>query len=154
PDRGRTAERRAGYHHPPPPPRPALVAFGPWLRHVFPAHALLHMGAPRTPQRLPGQAGGLCAPRLPRAAPRPLPVFYPFIVSNPGEAAQAKRGRAAVTIGPLPPPLVGAELSGDAQRLERLVDEYAQADGLDSRRRERLAALIVEAARETGLGRE
>ena len=30
-------------------------------------------------------------------------------------------------------------LSGDARELERLVDEYAQADGLDRRRRERLA---------------
>ena len=74
----------------------------------------------------------------------PLPVFYPFIVSNPGEAAQAKRRIAAVTIGHLPPPLVAAELSNDARDLERLVDEYAQADGLDRRRRERLAGLIVE----------
>ncbi len=36
--------------------------------------------------------------------------------------------------------------------LERLVDEYAQADGLDRRRRERLAGLIVETARRSGLG--
>jgi cobaltochelatase CobN len=81
-------------------------------------------------------------------------VFYPFIISNPGEAAQAKRRIAAVTIGHLPPPLVSAGLSGDARDLERLVDEYAQADGLDRRRRERLAGLIVESARRSGLARE
>src|SRR5262249_12193818 len=71
-----------------------------------------------------------------------LPVFYPFLVSNPGEAAQAKRRIAAVTIGHLPPPLVEADLAGDARELERLVDEYAQADGVDPRRHERLARLI------------
>jgi cobaltochelatase CobN len=81
-------------------------------------------------------------------------VIYPFIVSNPGEAAQAKRRIAGVTIGHLPPPLVAGGLSGDARELERLVDEYAQADGLDRRRRERLAKLIVETAQRTGLARE
>jgi cobaltochelatase CobN len=35
-----------------------------------------------------------------------------------------------------------------------LLDEYAQAEGLDRRRRERLAALIVETARRSGLARE
>lgn len=38
--------------------------------------------------------------------------------------------------------------------LERLVDEYAQADGLDRRRRDRLARLIVETAAKTGLAAE
>ena len=81
-------------------------------------------------------------------------MIYPFIVSNPGEAAQAKRRIAAVTIGHLPPPLAAGGLSGDARELERLIDEYAQADGLDRRRRERLAKLIVESAQRTGLARE
>jgi cobaltochelatase CobN len=81
-------------------------------------------------------------------------VFYPFIVSNPGEAAQAKRRIGAVTIGHLPPPLVRATLSADARDLERLVDEYAQADGLDRKRRDRLARLIMETAQRTGLARE
>ena len=154
PDRGRAAERRADYHDPALPPRHALVAFALWLRHVFRADAIVHMGAHGTLEWLPGKAVALTAACFPEAMVGALPVFYPFIVSNPGEAAQAKRRIAAVTIGHLPPPLVAAGLSGDAQRLERLVDEYAQADGLDNRRRERLATLIVDAVRETGLGRE
>jgi cobaltochelatase CobN len=81
-------------------------------------------------------------------------VIYPFIVSNPGEAAQAKRRIAAVTIGHLPPPLIDGGLSGETRELERLVDEYAQADGLDRRRRERLARLILEHAEQTGLAGE
>jgi cobaltochelatase CobN len=154
PDRGRSAERRADYHDPALPPRHALVAFGLWLRNVFKADALVHMGAHGTLEWLPGKAVALTAACFPEAIVGALPVFYPFIVSNPGEAAQAKRRIAAVTIGHLPPPLVATGLSGDALRLEWLVDEYAQADGLDRKRRERLATLIIEAARQTGLGRE
>src|SRR5258706_1313505 len=154
PDRGRASERRGDYHDPALPPRHALVAFWLWLRHVFQADALVHMGAHGTLEWLPGKAVALTATCFPEAIIGELPGFYPFIVSNPGEAAQAKRRIAAVTIGHLPPPLVAADLSGDARRLERLVHEYAQADGLHRRRRERLAGLIVEGAHQTRLGRE
>jgi cobaltochelatase CobN len=154
PDRGRAAARRADYHDPLLPPRHALVAFGLWLQHVAKVDALVHMGAHGTLEWLPGKAIALTAECFPEIVTGALPVIYPFIVSNPGEAAQAKRRIAALTIGHLPPPLVDGGLSGDARELERLVDEYAQADGLDRRRRERLATLIVETAQRTGLARE
>ncbi len=154
PDRGRSAERRADYHDPLLPPRHALVAFGLWLQHVANVDALVHMGAHGTLEWLPGKAVALTAECFPEIVTGPLPMIYPFIVSNPGEAAQAKRRIAGVTIGHLPPPLVAGGLSGDARELERLIDEYAQADGLDRRRRERLAHLIVETAQRTGLGSE
>jgi cobaltochelatase CobN len=154
PDRGRSASRRADYHDPSLPPRHALMAFGLWLRHCANVDAIVHMGAHGTLEWLPGKAVALTAACFPEAVVGPVPVIYPFIVSNPGEAAQAKRRLAAVTIGHLPPPLVGADLSGDARELERLVDEYAQAEGLDRRRREQLAKLIVESAERSGLGRE
>jgi cobaltochelatase CobN len=154
PDRGRLAERRADYHDPLLPPRHALVAFGLWLQHEAKVDALVHMGAHGTLEWLPGKAIALTAECFPEIVTGALPVIYPFIVSNPGEAAQAKRRIAGVTIGHLPPPLVAGGLSGDARELERLVDEYAQADGLDRRRRERLAKLIVETAQRTGLARE
>ena len=154
PDRGRSSARRADYHDPALPPRHALVAFGLWLRQVTKADALVHMGAHGTLEWLPGKAVALTAECFPEIVTGPLPVIYPFIVSNPGEAAQAKRRIAGVTIGHLPPPLVDGGLTGDARELERLIDEYAQADGLDRRRRERLARLIVETAQRTGLARE
>jgi cobaltochelatase CobN len=154
PDRGRGSERRANYHDPSLPPRHALVAFGLWLQHVLKADALVHMGAHGTLEWLPGKAVALTADCFPEIVAGSIPVIYPFIVSNPGEAAQAKRRIAAVTIGHLPPPLASAGLTGDARELERLIDEYVQADGLDRRRRERLARLIVETAERSGLARE
>jgi cobaltochelatase CobN len=154
PDRGRLSDRRADYHDPLLPPRHALLAFGLWLQHVAKADAVVHMGAHGTLEWLPGKAVALTAECFPEIVTGALPVIYPFIVSNPGEAAQAKRRIAAVTIGHLPPPLIAGGLSGDARELERLIDEYAQADGLDRRRRERLARLIVETAQRTGLAHE
>jgi cobaltochelatase CobN len=154
PDRGRADSRRADYHDASLPPRHALVAFGLWLRHVVDVDALVHMGAHGTLEWLPGKAVALsrsCGPEIVVGA---LPVIYPFIVSNPGEAAQAKRRISAVTIGHMSPPVDAADLAGEARALEQLVDEYAQADGLDRRRRERLARLIVETAQRSGLARE
>ncbi|MFB9953462.1 cobaltochelatase subunit CobN [Rhizobium puerariae] len=154
PDRGRNADRRADYHSPDLPPRHALIAFGQWMRDTLEAHAAVHVGAHGTLEWLPGKTVALSKDCFPEIVTGGLPVVYPFIVSNPGEAAVAKRRISAVTIGHLPPVLTGAGLSEEQKRLELLVDEYAQADGLDRRRRDRLAKLIVETARETGLASE
>jgi len=154
PDRGRPSTRRADYHNPMLPPRHALLAFGLWLRHCAGIDALVHMGAHGTLEWLPGKAVALTSSCFPEILTGACPTFYPFIVSNPGEAAQAKRRIAAVTIGHLPPPLVAATPSADAHELERLVDEYAQADGLDRKRRDRLAGLIIETAQRTGIARD
>ncbi len=151
PDRGRHADRRVDYHDPALPPRHALVAFGAWMQRVAGAHAIVHVGAHGTLEWLPGKTVALSRDCFPEIVTGSLPVVYPFIVSNPGEAAVAKRRIAAVTIGHVPPVLVNAGLSPEQVALEQLVDEYAQADGLDRRRRDRLAQLIVEKALETGL---
>lgn len=154
PDRGRNEDRRVDYHDPALPPRHALVAFGAWMRQSLNAHAIIHVGAHGTLEWLPGKTVALSNNCFPEIVTGPLPVIYPFIVSNPGEAAVAKRRIAAVTIGHVPPILINAGLSPDQLALEQLVDEYAQADGLDRRRRDRLARLIVEKAQETGLAAE
>ena len=165
PDRGRPEARRADYHDPALPPRHALVAFWLWLREVAKVQAVVHMGAHGTLEWLPGKAVALTRDCYPEALIGALPVVYPFLVSNPGEAAQAKRRIAAVTIGHLPPPLVenahsaagvacAATPDDGLHALERLVDEFVQAAGLDHKRRDRLARLIVETARRSGLGHE
>ncbi|TCT08117.1 cobaltochelatase subunit CobN [Aquabacter spiritensis] len=149
PERGLSLDRRADYHDPALPPRHALLAFGLWLQRE--TDAAIHLGAHGTLEWLPGKAAALTPGCFPRAVLGALPVLYPFIVSNPGEAAQAKRRIAAVTIGHLPPPIQALDLTEAERRLERLVDEYAAADGLDARRRDRLARLIVATATDTGL---
>ncbi len=146
------ADRRANYHDAATPPSPAYLAFYRDLaREKFGAHAILHLGTHGTLEWLPGKAAGLTAECLPTRLTSGLPVIYPFIVSNPGEAAVAKRRLGAVTIGHLTPPLVQARLSGEAREVERLLDEHAEADGLDRRRATLLRRTILERARDAGL---
>lgn len=151
PDRGSRLDRRGGYHDPDTPPRHAYVAFHLWLRRVADIHALVHLGTHGTLEWLPGKSVALSAACVPLALLRGLPVIYPFIVNNPGEAAAAKRRLGAVTIGHLTPPLASAGLSGEAAQLERLIDEYAAADGMDRRRTALLRRDIIDRAAACGL---
>jgi cobaltochelatase CobN len=108
PDRGRTCERRAEYHDLALPPRHALAAFAVAAARrrvdalVHAAHGTL------VAARQGGRAHG-------RVSPRRWSGRCPWSSvhrQQPGEAAQAKRRIAAVTLGHLPPPLVGTDLSG------------------------------------------
>ncbi len=151
PDRGSALDRRASYHDPALPPCHGHVAFHLWLRLAERADALVMLGAHGTLEWLPGKPVAPAAGCAPRALLGGLPVIYPFVVNNPGEAAAARRRLGAVTIGHLTPPMRGAAAQGEAAVLERLIDEYATADGLDSRRAAGLRREILERAGRSGL---
>jgi cobaltochelatase CobN len=154
PDRGARAGRKADYHNMALPPRHAYVALYAWLREAAAIDALVHLGTHGTLEWLPGKALALSAACWPEVVLGALPVVYPFIVNNPGEAAQAKRRLGAVTIGHLTPPPGPGGLSGALLELEGLVEEYALAEGLDRRRVPLLEAEILERAFNTGLAAE
>ncbi|HEX3574219.1 MAG TPA: cobaltochelatase subunit CobN, partial [Rhodopila sp.] len=154
PDRGNRASRKSEYHDALLPPRHGYVAFYLWLRAVERIHAVIHCGTHGTLEWLPGKATALSESCAPRAVLGPVPLIYPFIVNNPGEAAQAKRRVAAVTIGHLTPPLTAAGTHGATAMIESLFDEYAEAQSLDPPRAVRLAELIMVQARDTGLAVE
>ncbi|MBL9062459.1 MAG: cobaltochelatase subunit CobN [Tabrizicola sp.] len=150
PERGEVKTRDTDYHDLSRTPRHAYVAFYLWLRSQG-LHALIHMGAHGTLEWLPGKSVALSETCWPEALIGPLPVIYPFIVNDPGEAAQAKRRIGAVTLGHLPPPLTQSAVPPELLRLERLLDEYSTADGLDPARRTRLIAAIRDEASASGV---
>lgn len=150
PERGEVALRDGEYHDLSRTPRHAYVAFYLWLLAQN-LHALVHMGAHGTLEWLPGKSVALSATCWPQALIGPLPVIYPFIVNDPGEAAQAKRRIGALTLGHLPPPLRAAALPEGMHGLERLLDEYSTADGLDPARRDRLISSIRAEAQALGV---
>ncbi|PRY86872.1 cobaltochelatase subunit CobN [Donghicola tyrosinivorans] len=149
PERGDVAVRDDDYHDLSRTPRHSYVAFYLWLRAQ--SDALVHIGAHGTLEWLPGKSVALSDACWPEALIRDLPVIYPFIVNDPGEAAQAKRRIAAVTIGHLPPPMAQTKLPEGMGRLEHLLDEYSTADGLDPARRDRLIKDIRAEAQGTGV---
>ncbi|TRW96541.1 cobaltochelatase subunit CobN [Paracoccus sp. M683] len=150
PERSHHTDRADIYHDLTRVPRHAYVAFYLWLRTQR-LHALIHMGAHGTLEWLPGKSVALSGTCWPQALTGALPVIYPFIVNDPGEAAQAKRRIGAVTLGHLPPPMTQAATPTNMAHLERLLDEYSTADGLDPARRDRLIAAIRDEAQGAGV---
>ena len=150
PERGAIAARDTDYHDLARVPRHSYVAFYLWLRAQG-MHALVHIGAHGTLEWLPGKAVALSGDCWPEVLTGDLPVIYPFIVNDPGEAAQAKRRIGAVTLGHLPPPMRDSETPDGLLQLERLLDEYSTADGLDPARRDRLIDTIRSEARAAGV---
>ncbi|ASM73579.1 MULTISPECIES: cobaltochelatase subunit CobN [Roseobacteraceae] len=136
PERATAQGRDDSYHDLSRTPRHAYVAFYLWLQTH--ADALVHIGAHGTLEWLPGKSVALSDTCWPEVLTGALPVIYPFIVNDPGEAAQAKRRIGAVTVGHIPPPLRTSGTPERLARLESLLDEFSTADGLDPRRRDRL----------------
>ncbi|MCY4453119.1 MAG: cobaltochelatase subunit CobN [Immundisolibacterales bacterium] len=152
PARGYHIDPAATYHDPDLVPPHGYFAFYAWLRSRV--HAIVHMGKHGNLEWLPGKALALSAECYPEAALGPLPHVYPFIVNDPGEGTQAKRRAQAVIVDHLTPPLTRAESYGPLADLERLVDEYYEASGVDPRRLAVLRDEILELVARLGLDRD
>lgn len=151
PPRDATPDRKARYHDPDAPPGHGYLAFYLALRQSEAVDALIHLGTHGTMEWLPGKAVVLSAACWPRLAVGDLPVIYPYVVDDPGEAAPAKRRLSAVTLGHLPPPLAETEAAGETALLRDLVEEFSQAQVLDPRRADIVAAEIRSRAEASGL---
>ena len=140
PARGYDQDPSAVYHSPDLPPPPFYVAFYRWLRDIFGANAVLHLGKHGNLEWLPGKSAALSAACYPEVVLRDLPNVYPYIINNPGEGTQAKRRTAAVIVDHLIPPMTQAGTYGALRRLELLLDEYYTVQSLDPTK----APLILE----------
>ena len=154
PPRGYGLDLRACYHDPDLVPPHAYLAFYFWMRHHYRVDALVQLGKHGNLEWLPGKGAGLSGGCWPDIALGPLPHFYPFIVNDPGEGAQAKRRAHAAIVDHLMPPMVRAELYGELAQLEALVDEFYEARGLDEARTAHLRRAILEALERSDLAAE
>ena len=154
PARGYQVDPSAVYHDPDLVPPHGYLAFYFWLRHVYAADAVIHVGKHGNLEWLPGKGVGLSDTCWPDALLGPLPNIYPFIVNDPGEGAQAKRRTQAVIIDHLMPPLTRAETYGPLRHLEQLADEFYEAQLLDPRRARELQRDILELVRTHHIDRE
>jgi cobaltochelatase CobN len=132
PERGYDRDPSLSYHSPDLPPTHAYLAQYLWLRQVFAAQVVVHVGKHGNLEWLPGKGLGLSHHCFPEWALGPLPHLYPFIVNDPGEGSQAKRRSQAVILDHLTPPLGRAGLHGELQQLEALLDEYWEASQVGS----------------------
>jgi len=131
PPRGFGENPIAIYHSPDLPPTHHYLAYYRWIRDVFQADAMVHVGKHGTLEWLPGKGIGLSSACYPEVALQDMPLFYPFIINNPGEGTQAKRRSHATIIDHLIPAMTTADSYGDIAKLEQLMDEHYQCQTLD-----------------------
>jgi cobaltochelatase CobN len=156
PPRGYGDDPVAVYHSPNLPPAHHYLAFYRWLDEVWGADAIVHLGKHGTLEWLPGKALAPSAGCWPDAALGDVPLFYPFVVNDPGEGAQAKRRAHAVVVDHLLPPMTRADTYDELAHLEQLFDEYAQLQSLDPSKlpalRDRIWEVLTTAAIDRDLG--
>jgi cobaltochelatase CobN len=151
PPRGYGMDPDAIYHQPDLPPTHHYYALYRWLRDEWKADAIVHVGKHGTLEWLPGKGVGLSKNCFPDALLADMPLFYPFIINDPGEGAQAKRRAHAVVIDHLTPPMTTADTYGALAQLTQLVDEYYQVEVLDPAKLPLLQQQIWDLVKETNL---
>lgn len=103
------------------------LAYYRWLKNVFGAHAVIHMGTHGTLEWLPGKGNALSEECYPDVILEDMPHIYPYIMNDPGEGVQAKRRNWAVLLDHLVPAMMRAEGYGDLSQLDSILQEYLRA---------------------------
>jgi len=112
------------YHSPDCPPTHHYLAYYHWVRDIWDADAVVHVGTHGSLEWLPGKGAGLSKECYPDLSIGDLPNIYPYLITIVGEGIQAKRRGAACLIGHMTPPMSHADTYDELAELERLVDEY------------------------------
>ena len=152
PPRGFGEDKAKILHDPCAPPPHHYLAYYAWIRDVWQADAVVHVGTHGSLEWLPGKNAGLSHLCYPELALGDLPDIYPYYVTIVGEGIQAKRRGAACLIGHLNPPQSRADTYDELAELELLVEEYAHfkagqpenAGVVAERIREKVAALHLD----------
>ncbi len=143
PSRGYDPDKVEDIHSPDLPPPHRYLAQYAWIREIYKAHCIIHLGKHGSVEWLPGKGTGISINCFPGINLGYIPHIYPFIVNDPGEGTQAKRRGNAVIIDHLTPPLARSELYGDLQHLEGTLDEYYESKLINSERTQLLANKIL-----------
>jgi cobaltochelatase CobN len=124
PPRGFLEDPAAIYHSPDHPIPHHYYAYYRWIRDVFGADLVMHIGKHGSLEWLPGKGAGLSSSCFPDIAIDDLPNIYPYIINNPGEGTQAKRRSYCCIIDHLVPVMHNADSYEEMAELEVLLQDY------------------------------
>jgi len=131
PPRGFLEDPAAIYHSPDHPIPHHYYAYYRWIRDVFRADVVMHIGKHGSLEWLPGKSVGLSQLCFPDIAISDLPNIYPYIINNPGEGTQAKRRSYCCIIDHLVPAMHNADSYDEMAELEVMLADYYQAASED-----------------------
>jgi len=123
--RGEDAKEHANlYHSTKTPINHSYLAIYLFSRETFGADAYINLGTHGSVEWLTGKERGLSVYDAPSLALGNLPVFYPYIIDNVGEAMQAKRRGRATMISHLTPGFAKAGLYTEVADLSEKINNY------------------------------
>ena len=102
-----------------------------WIRDVFKAHVVMHVGKHGSLEWLPGKALGLSEKCYPDLSIMELPNVYPYIINDPSEGTQAKRRSFACIVDHLTPAFTNADLYDDMAKVQEHINDYRAAESED-----------------------
>jgi cobaltochelatase CobN len=142
PPRGFHEDPKKLYHSKDLPPHHQYIAFYYWIRNMFKADVVIHLGTHGTLELLPGKEVGLSENCWPDILIADLPHIYVYHVTNPSEMSIAKRRSYAYIVTYGTPPFTNADLYGEYSELEEFIREYEEEH--DVEKRDVLLRLIKE----------
>ena len=142
------------YHDPFIAPTHQYLAYYQWIRDVWGADAVVHVGTHGNLEWLPGKSAGLDRGSYPDLALGSLPNIYPYHMTITGEGIQAKRRGGACLVDHLPAPMEEAGTYEELAELEQAMDEYAHFEKSEPETAKRLVPRIRELAETANLDGE
>ena len=152
PSRGVHEDPSKAYHSRDLPPHHQYVAFYEWIKRVFGADAVVHLGTHGTLEFLPGKDSGLSRTCFPDVLIGDLPNVYVYHVVNSSEAAIAKRRSYAVIVNHRSPPITTSGVHNELAELERLLDQYYEVAQYHPEKARHIADRVLKLAEKFGLG--
>ena len=131
PPRGYLETSASIYHSPDLSMPHHYYAYYRWIRDIFGANVIMHIGTHGSLEWLPGKSVGLSKSCSPDIAISDLPNIYPYVITNPGEGTQAKRRSYCCIIEHLVPVMHNADSYEELAKLEVQLQDYYHAKTVD-----------------------
>jgi cobaltochelatase CobN len=154
PPRGKLEDPAAIYHDPVIPIPHHYVAYYRWIRDMFKANVIIHVGKHGSLEWLPGKSVGLSASCFPDITISDLPHIYLYLIDDPGEGTQAKRRSYCCLIDYLIPVMHNAGSYDDLAKITVQLKQYYYAKSTDPGKLTVLQKLIWEATVKANLNRD
>lgn len=125
PSRSEDKEKHASlYHDTTSPINHYYLAVYLYAKQKHNSDAFIHLGTHGSQEWLTGKERGLSMYDAPQLTVGNIPVFYPFVMDNVGEAMQAKRRGRATMLSHMTPGFAEAGYYGDFAELEELLEQH------------------------------
>ena len=149
PLRGRAEKMEQNIHDPILFAQHQYLAYYRWIKDVFKADMVIHVGTHGTIEWLPGKNVGLSCKCDPDVVLGDLPNLYIYIVDDPGEGIQCRRRIESVLIEHMPPTMARAGEYEEIAQVELPIQDYINHKNTnDPERRAVLVKNVYDAAKE------